>query len=311
VSDRDAFEDEMGFLGSASDATVERLLTGRGHDADRNGETEDVAAFVIALRAAVPARPRPELEDALVPRLVSAARSSGDAAAQARTTSISVPRTGVWRRRLALVGRAAVALVLAVAAMAGLALAGVRIPEPARDAFEFAGVELPNQDDESDDPSDGAAGAGAGEDAEPRSSEAKEGGPTADEGSAGTESANRGARHRGKDRSHKGKDKEQQGSSGGGNGAPAAPPADTGPTGVPPGQGGVPPGHGGTPPGQAAPPPGQGGTPPGQAAPPPGQGGTPPGQGGAIPGSGSGGQSLESHGGGPPGGVPPGQAKPK
>jgi hypothetical protein len=302
VSDRDAFEEEMGFLRHASDEDIERVLTGRVLEAGRDGELEELASFVTAIRATVPAQPLHDGQRALVARLAAAALSSTEAAAQDETMSIAIPQAAVWRRRLTLVGRAAVACVLAVAATAGLAFAGVTIPEPARDAFDFAGIELPNQDDESDDPSDGAAG--AREDAEPRSSEAKDGGPTADEGSAGTESANRGASHRGKDKSHKGKDKShkgkdktKQGSSGGGNGAPASPPADTGPTGVPPGQGGVPPG--------------QGGTPPGQAAPPPGQGGTPPGQGGAIPGSGSGGQSLESHGGGPPGEVPPGQAKPK
>jgi hypothetical protein len=305
MSDRDAFEDEMAFLGRTSDADVERLLAGRALDADRNGESAEVAAFVTALRAAAPARPRPDLEGALVPRLAAEARSSTEEAARAQTTTIAVPRTPAWRRRLALVGRVAVAFVLAITATAGLAFAGVTIPEPARDAFDAVGIELPNQDEGQESSSEGAAGTDEGDATRP--SATKDGSSSNDGGATGSESAKQGGRDRGKDEKHKGgkhkgQNKEPQGSPGGGNGAQASPPGETGPTetgptGVPPGQGGVPPG--------------QGGTPPGQAAPPPGQGGTPPGQGGEIPGSGSGGQRLEPHGGGPPGGVPPGQAKPK
>jgi hypothetical protein len=288
VTDRDAFEEEMGFPGRIRDEDAERLLIGRVPEASRNGDLDDVAAFVTALRVAVPAQPSPETEISLVPRLGVAARSSTAAAASAQTAPIAVPRARARRPRLAALGWAACAVLLVPAAMAGLAFAGVRLPEPALETFDRLGLTLPNQ-------SEGEGSAAA-----------PEGGQSADEPAGSGEGAERAAgggsngdasgdRDRG---DHRGGDRGEPGARGGAqgeaNGGGSQSRQGGGPAGVLPGQGGASPG--------------QGGTPPGQAAPPPGQGGMPPGQGGAIPGSGSGGQSAEAHGGGPPEGLRAGEA---
>jgi hypothetical protein len=282
VSGRDAFEEEMGFLGRIRDEDVERLLSGRAPEADREGGLGEVGAFITAIRATVPAPPDRDAEAFLVPRLAAEARSAADARAAADTGTAGVARARRRRPRLALAAKVAVGAVLVPVAMTGLAFAGVGLPEPARSAFEQAGVELPNQSDGDEVTSDDGAGANEGQPSQSRGGEDE--GAAADRGSGGTEPAKRG-------RDRKAESDRPRGSSGGGNGGQASPPSGTGPSGVPPGQGGTPPG--------------QGGTPPGQGGFPPGQGGTPPGQGGAIPGSGSGGQSGEAHGGAPP----PGQAK--
>lgn len=132
MSGGDAYEDEMAFL--------------RGHD-----DTEP-AAFAGALRAAlVP----PEAPNArrLVPMLAETARAS---AAEASTRRIRAPR-----RRIAIAARIAFAVALLPVLSAGLAVAGVKLPEPAQSAFERVGIELPNQADES--ASEEAVPGGSGE----------------------------------------------------------------------------------------------------------------------------------------------------
>jgi hypothetical protein len=110
-------------------------------------EMNEVAQFENALRAAVPTQPDLRLGAELVPRLAQIARSASIEAEQARgrRTSPRAPR----RPRLALVARVGTAVALLPLLLAGLAVAGVTVPDPARSPFETIGVELPNQPDES------------------------------------------------------------------------------------------------------------------------------------------------------------------
>jgi hypothetical protein len=116
-------------------------------DAAYEEEMNEVALFETALRAAVASPPDRQLGADLVPRLAQIARSASIEAEQARGTRTS-PRAR-HRPRLALVARVAIAVALVPLFFAGLAVAGVTVPEPARSAFETVGVELPNQPDES------------------------------------------------------------------------------------------------------------------------------------------------------------------
>jgi len=276
----------MGILGRIRDEDAELLLAGRAPT--RGGAPfEEVASFVDALRAAVPAPPDQTLESSLVQRLAETAWSAS-AATTVETAPIPTVRAATWRPRLALAASVAMAVVLVPVVMAGLAFAGVTLPEPVRSVFEDVGLQLPNQPDE-DDSSTGANENVGKEGAASQSS-------GSDSGSDGDSSGNAEHVKHGRRADRRGHGNGGGHGNGQGQGTAGSQGAGGGPAGVPPGQGGIPPG--------------QGGTPPGQAATPPGQGGTPPGQGGAIPGSGSGGQSAEPHG-SAPGDVPPGQAKPK
>jgi hypothetical protein len=116
----------------------------------------EVALFENALRAAVPRQPDPRVGSELVRRLASTARAV-TLEAETRTTTRAAAGTGAGRRRsrFALVARIAVAVALIPLALAGLAFAGVNLPEPARDAFDKVGVTLPNQP--SDEPQPNAA----------------------------------------------------------------------------------------------------------------------------------------------------------
>jgi hypothetical protein len=100
-------------------------------------EMKDVALFESALRAAVPTRPDPSLGRTLVPRLAAAARAS--------TVPTETRTVGRPRSRRALVARAGIAVALIPLVLAGLAVAGVTVPKPARSAFDEIGISLPNQ----------------------------------------------------------------------------------------------------------------------------------------------------------------------
>ena len=101
----------------------------------------DVALFESALRAAVPTRPDPRLGTALVPRLAEVARAA-TIEAETQTTR---RRTAAPRSRFALVARVGIAVALIPLVLAGLAVAGVTVPGPARSAFDSVGITLPNQ----------------------------------------------------------------------------------------------------------------------------------------------------------------------
>ncbi|MGH2962474.1 MAG: hypothetical protein ACRDL3_09820, partial [Solirubrobacterales bacterium] len=91
MSDRDAFEEEMNFLGWIGDGEAERLLTGRPPLRDR--DHGEVAAFIATARATVPVEPSLEAEAFLVPRLAAEARAAGDAIATPDTAAIGAARS--------------------------------------------------------------------------------------------------------------------------------------------------------------------------------------------------------------------------
>ncbi len=111
-------------------------------DVAYEGEMDDVALFQTALRAAVPTQPDPRIGEALVPRLAETARTAGIAASNGTTVTHRPPRR---RPRWHLVARVGIAAATIPLLFAGLAVAGVTVPQAARDAFEIVGVELPNQ----------------------------------------------------------------------------------------------------------------------------------------------------------------------
>lgn len=140
-----AFGDEMDFLGQRRDG-------------------DELAAFARAARTALLVAPDPALTATLAPRLAEAARVS---AARADTTT-AVMRRPV-RRRTQLVARVAIAAAALPVLSAGLAFAGVELPGPAKDAFERLGIELPNQTENAvsdENPPAAPAGLGTGDSAD-------------------------------------------------------------------------------------------------------------------------------------------------
>jgi hypothetical protein len=98
---------------------------------------KDVALFESALRAAEPTQPDPRLERTLEPRLAATARAS---TVPTETRTVRRPRS-----RRVLVARVGIAVALTPLVLAGLAVAGVTVPKPARSAFDEIGISLPNQ----------------------------------------------------------------------------------------------------------------------------------------------------------------------
>jgi hypothetical protein len=190
VSERDAFEDEMLFA-SLSDRDAERLLRGLAPEDD---ELAEVAEFVRAARLQVVASPAPD--PALVARLAATAGSAARVGATSPTAAVGPRRRrGLPSRpRLALAARA-VSLIAAIPLLfAGLAIADVTLPEPARKAFEAVGVKLPNQ------PPENAQQAAPRDRAAPQSSDRggpaatapEESAPKTDPGEAATEKRGQG-----------------------------------------------------------------------------------------------------------------------
>lgn len=131
----------------------------------------EVALFESALRAAVPTRPDPRIEGDLVRRLAAVART---AMMQAEM------RPRPHRSRRVLVARIGIAVAAIPLACAGLAFAGVNLPQPARDAFDSVGIELPNQPSEqSNEAPDQGSGRGGNE-----VSDAAKSGPSSDQGNS-------------------------------------------------------------------------------------------------------------------------------
>ena len=135
---------EMRFFDRRSDQLAERLLSDPESVYPEDGHDETVL-FVRALPAAVPVLPDPAFEAEMIPALAGAARSASLEASRVATTTsrrLRPSRRQRWRLRLAVL--AAAVAVLPVL-MAGLAYAGVDLPDAVDDAFESAGVDLPNQ----------------------------------------------------------------------------------------------------------------------------------------------------------------------
>ena len=116
---------------------------------DLNFENEPaLATFALAVKAELRATPDPALTRRVVPELAVAAaagpRATAESAQASRVRIKPIPRR---RPRFAMAARIAFAVALLPALFAGMAVAGVKLPGPAQDVFEAAGVELPNQDD--------------------------------------------------------------------------------------------------------------------------------------------------------------------
>jgi hypothetical protein len=154
VTEDSAYQRDMGSLRGMSANEQDRLIAGHAPPAD--AQLDEVATFMRALRAALPAQPDEHAEVDLVRRLaeVSAAASQED---RDRVTVGAGGGRARARSRLAFVARVGVAVALVPALMASLAFAGVTLPDPARSAFETVGVDLPNQAAPSGDDEDGAA----------------------------------------------------------------------------------------------------------------------------------------------------------
>ena len=162
MNGRDAFEEEMLFR-TPSDEDAEQLLRGNARE---GSEFAEVAEFAQAVGQALPARP--EDRPALVRKLAEVARTASHER-PVMTTPIAVPARArrFWSQSPRLIAVARLAAIVAVVPLlfAGLAAAGVSVPEPARDAFEVVGVNLPNQsaDDGQEAERSGGAAGGAGD----------------------------------------------------------------------------------------------------------------------------------------------------
>jgi hypothetical protein len=150
VNRDDAFRYEMGIT-RPSDVTAERLLAGA---AAENGHNLDgIALFLRAVTESVPEHPDPALGAELVPRMArNALYARHEAETAAEVTHRIEVATEARRRptprrwsRFALTMRLGVAAGLLVLAMAGLAVAGVKLPGPVTAALSDLGLDLPNQ----------------------------------------------------------------------------------------------------------------------------------------------------------------------
>ena len=219
----------------------------------------EIASFTRALKATLVREPDPAASEQLVTHLAEEARVSAVIAAQRKQRRPTAPArtTRSWSPRRV----AAVALAVAMLPLltAGLAVAGVRLPAVAENAFQAVGVDLPNQGGSgtSDEPT--GADKDSDNNGEPAASPAAQ---------PGSEKAVKGAKRRGNGPpSHSnagGQGQKNSGTSGKAKGKPAAPPGQTKPK---PHQGGG--NAGGN--GKSV---GQGGTPPGQAKKPTSPGGS-------------------------------------
>ena len=160
MSEHDAFGEEMPFS-TLTDRDVDRLLQGRAPEA---GDFAELAEFTSSLRLALTGPPAPA-DASFVTQLADAARSGIAGTADDVATAVMEPirsrasRRPLVPRRFAALARATAVVALVPLLFAGLAVAGVTLPEPARNVFEAVGVELPNQP--ADDEQGSAAGEGA------------------------------------------------------------------------------------------------------------------------------------------------------
>jgi hypothetical protein len=253
-------------------------VNGNGAYADDMNES---LVFMDALRAAVPTPPDPRLGVALVPRLAATARAS-TVEAETRSMRPLTATTAVAsirpRSRRALVARVAIAVAAIPLLFAGLAVAGVTVPSPARSAFDAVGITLPNQPSQKSDKSEQGANPKSSQQPAERTDET---GTSASQSQGNSDAAHQHAleqhaKAKGKATGH------SQGKAIGLN--DRVPPGQSGDTGPPAnsnagGNGrGVANGHTKTPPGHTRTPTGHTKTPPGHTKIPPGHTKTPPGQ---------------------------------
>ena len=124
-------------------------------DAMETSENTELAAVGRELRAVFVADPDPELTEAHLAAILAEAERVAAAGAERASTATSRGRRLAPRPALAL--RLAAVVASAFVASAGLALAGVRPPEPFSDLFEGIGFDVPGSDRANSD-SPGAPG---------------------------------------------------------------------------------------------------------------------------------------------------------
>jgi hypothetical protein len=175
-------------LGNATDSQIDSVLA--GHAPDGGDElTVELAAVASAVRAAFVRTPSPEIAERHIAAMVAeadriarlegrqfaaAGRHGFDSspAAAGESAKASVRRPPTRRGRFVSLRLAAVGLA-ALLAMSGLAIAGVRPPEPIADGLEALGLNVPGDD-------------GAERGAPPAGSDAR---PPAQDGSASGEAS--------------------------------------------------------------------------------------------------------------------------
>lgn len=148
MSDPDAYRDEMRILSGLNGRDVDRLLSGRPGE---ESASEELAVFLRDLRAVYTEAPSEAIEATHVAAIARAARAVApgrDELTPAQRPSTQAPnhakrRGTMTKRRLALL-TAGLALAVPLS-LAGLATAGVTLPDAARAPFDQLGVELPNQ----------------------------------------------------------------------------------------------------------------------------------------------------------------------
>jgi hypothetical protein len=156
VTEESAYERGMGSLRGLSAMEQDRLIAGHAPPAD--AQLDEVATFMRALRAALPAQPDEHAEAELVPRLAEISAAASQADGDRVTAGVGLGRAHA-RSRLGFVARVGVAVALLPALLASLAFAGVSLPDPATSAFEAVGIDLPNQAAPSGEDDDGEPGA--------------------------------------------------------------------------------------------------------------------------------------------------------
>ena len=149
MSDSDAYRDEMRPLRRLSDSDLDRVLAGDAPAMD--AEAEELAAFARAARAGLLRTPSEATEARHLAAMVAAAREGERGERPAESKRRPVLGLPSLRRTAVRVALAAASLMLVTA---GLAVAGVRLPDPAISVLENLGVDLPNQADEVDPPSE-------------------------------------------------------------------------------------------------------------------------------------------------------------
>jgi hypothetical protein len=241
--------------------------------------------FTNAVRAAVPTQPDPQLRAVLIPRLAAAARAS---TLEAETRTVGRGTAGVparrHRSRRGLVARVGIAVAAIPLLLAGLAVAGVTVPSPARSAFDSVGITLPNQPSKGSHPSSSNPAQPASQGTETQGSETQ---GTETSGATPTKGNSKAAHEHARQQHEKAQGKalgHEKGKAVGLN--DEAPPGQTGQTGPPANSNaggnssnahsthppkGVANGHSKSPPGHTRTPPGHAKTTPGQAKVPPGQ----------------------------------------
>lgn len=148
MSDRDAYRDEMRILSGLSDRDVDCLLSGRPGE---ESESEELAVFLRDLRAVYTEAPSEAIEAthvAAIARAACALAPGREELTPAQRPSTQAPnqakrRGTMTKKRLALL-TAGLALAVPLS-LAGLATAGVTLPDAARAPFDQLGLELPNQ----------------------------------------------------------------------------------------------------------------------------------------------------------------------